>query len=105
MGKSVSAAAAKTRFGDCLREVERGNDVVITRYGTPVAVLVSHEELQQLRRLRASSPQSGLAGLVGAFADDGDELADAIDKVVDARGEARPLEDHERQEPSRVGNG
>lgn len=91
MGKSVSAAAAKTRFGECLREVERGNDVVITRYGTPVAVLVSHEELEQLRRLRASSPQAGLAGLVGAFPEDGDQVADVLDEIVEARGEARPV--------------
>jgi prevent-host-death family protein len=91
MGKSVSAAAAKTRFGECLREVERGNDVVITRYGRPVAVLVSHEELEQLRRLRASSPQAGLAGLVGAFPEDGDDVADVLDEIVEARGEASPV--------------
>lgn len=89
MSKTMSAAAAKSQFADCLREVEHGQDVVITRYGRPVAVLVDPSELEQLRRLRASSPGEGLAGLVGRYAD-GEDLSLALDAIVAERGAMRP---------------
>lgn len=90
MPKTVSASAAKNHFGDCLRDVEGGDHVVITRYGEPVAALVTFDELERLRRLRASSPADGLAGLVGKYSD-GDGFAEAVDAVVAKRRPARKL--------------
>ena len=51
---SVGAFEAKTRFAQLLDRVERGEEIVITRHGKPVAVLrpaaveTSPEELRRL---------------------------------------------------------
>ena len=90
MPRTVTASVAKNKFGDCLRDVEGGEHIVITRYGEPVAALVTVDELERLRRLRAASPADGLAGLVGKYSD-GDGFAEALDAVVAERSPARPL--------------
>lgn len=38
--KHVQAAAAKSRFSELLDQVERGETIVITRHGKPVARIV-----------------------------------------------------------------
>jgi prevent-host-death family protein len=38
--KNVSLAEAKARLAECVREVERGSTIVLTRHGRPVARLV-----------------------------------------------------------------
>jgi prevent-host-death family protein len=59
---SISAFDAKTRFGDLLDRVSKGEEVVITRHDKPVARLVPasgrsldgvREAVQGLRTLRA----------------------------------------------------
>jgi prevent-host-death family protein len=92
--ETLSAAEAKSRFAEALRRAEGGDVVVITRYGKPVAALVSADDLAGVRRLRASSPKDGLAGLVGRW-DDGAELADEVDRVVAERvhSPARTIQD------------
>ncbi|GAB6062546.1 type II toxin-antitoxin system Phd/YefM family antitoxin [Deferrisoma palaeochoriense] len=53
MGTTVSATAAKIRFGELLRWVsEHREGVVIERRGRPRAVLLSFEEYQELKRAR-----------------------------------------------------
>ena len=94
MRKTLTAAEAKTHFAKSLRRVEAGDVVEITRYGKPVAALVGSEDLEQLERLRAAKPQQGLAGLVGRW-DDGDDLADEVDRIVASRGPAREVPDLE----------
>ncbi len=89
MSKQVSAAEAKARFAECLRSAEDGEPVVITRYGKPVAAIVSAEELERLRRLRAAGPRAGLYGLVGRF-DDMDDFVDDVQKAAAQRGPPRP---------------
>ena len=37
--KTVGAYEAKTRFAELLREVERGETVIVTRHGLPIARL------------------------------------------------------------------
>jgi len=91
MPKSVTAARAKAGFSECLRLVEAGESVVITRYGRPVAALVAPGDLERLRRLRAAGPQGGLGSLIGAWKD-GEELVKAVEDVVRRRGRARPVE-------------
>jgi prevent-host-death family protein len=43
---TVSAFEAKTRFGELLERVARGEEVVITRHGKPVARLVPEGALR-----------------------------------------------------------
>lgn len=69
MGK-VTALEAKTRLGELLDRVSRGEEIVITRHDKPVARLVPEgrqslrqvrqgvEELRELRREMARRPRS-----------------------------------------------
>lgn len=67
MTKRMSVAEAKAEFSRCVRDVEKGESLVITRHGTPVAALVRPEELERLDRLRAAGPEGGLASLAGGW--------------------------------------
>jgi prevent-host-death family protein len=51
--KQVQASAAKTHFAELLDEVERGETVVITRHGKPIARLVPDEDQRHLEAVRA----------------------------------------------------
>jgi len=53
-GVGFSVAEARRRLPQLLKDVERGGEVRITRRGHPVAVLVSVEEYERLRRRRPS---------------------------------------------------
>ncbi len=90
MRKTLTAAEAKSHFAESLRLAEAGDVVEITRYGKPVAAIVGARALQQMERLLASRPQKGLWSLVGRW-DDGDEMADEIDRVVAGRGPVREI--------------
>ncbi len=90
MRKTLTAAEAKTHFAESLRLAEAGDVVEITRYGKPVAALVGARALEQFERLLAARPQQGMQSLVGRW-DDGDELADEVDRVVAGRGPMREV--------------
>ncbi|MDZ7759132.1 MAG: type II toxin-antitoxin system Phd/YefM family antitoxin [Desulfovermiculus sp.] len=78
MEKNISVAEAKATFSDCIRKVEAGNTVLITRHGKPVAALVSPSDLEHLDRLRKAGPDSGLASIVGGW-ENSEELASILD--------------------------
>ncbi len=65
----MSVAEAKTHFSECLREVEGGNPVVITRHGKPVVAIVNADDFAQVERLRAAGLSGGLASVVGKIDD------------------------------------
>lgn len=67
MTRMVSAAEAKMHFSDHLRASERGESIVITRHGKPVAALVPARDLPDLERLRAAGPGAGLASVAGGW--------------------------------------
>lgn len=67
MNKSVSIVEAKAKLSDCIREVEAGVSVLITRHGKPVAALVRASDLHRLNRLRKAGPEGGLASLAGGW--------------------------------------
>lgn len=67
MRKQVSLAQVKATLSECVREVEGGEVMVITRHGRPVAALVPAHELDQLERLRQAGPEAGLASLAGGW--------------------------------------
>ncbi len=77
MSRNVSIAEAKAHFSECIREVEQGESVLITRHGKAVAALVAATDLDQLKRLRRAGPQSGLASLSGGW-EGSEELAQHI---------------------------
>ena len=78
MVKSLSVAEIKATLSECIREVESGEAVVITRHGKPVAALVRAEDLDHLRRLRAAGPEGGLASLAGGW-ESSDELVHLLE--------------------------
>jgi len=78
MENNISVAAAKATFSECIRKVEAGNSVIITRRGKPVAALVSPNDLEHLERLRKAGPESGLASIVGGW-ENSEELASILD--------------------------
>lgn len=86
----MTAAEAKARFAESLRLVERGEVVVITRHGEPVAALVTPSELEELARLRSRTPKDGLAGLVGKWKDS-DELVRGLEKSDRLQGNSKPI--------------
>ena len=78
MENNISVADAKATFSDCIRKVEAGNTVLITRHGKPVAALVSPSDLAHLERLRKAGPDSGLASIAGGW-ENSEELASILD--------------------------
>jgi len=67
MSKNVSIAEAKAHLSVCIRQVEQGDPILITRHGKPVAALVPAAAMEHLERLRKAGPQAGLASLAGGW--------------------------------------
>ncbi len=78
MDKNISVAEAKATFSECIRQVEAGSAVLITRHGKPVAALVRPDDLEHLERLRKAGPESGLASIAGGW-ENSEELATILD--------------------------
>lgn len=79
MDKSISIAEAKATFSDCVRQVEAGSSVIITRHGKPVAALVRPGELEHLERLKKAGPESGLVSIAGGW-ENSEEIATILDE-------------------------
>jgi prevent-host-death family protein len=69
MENSLSVARAKLTFSECIRKVEAGGALMITRHGRPVAALVRPEDLERIERLRKAGPEGGLASIAGGCED------------------------------------
>lgn len=78
MYKSISVAEAKAMLSQCIRDVEMGESVLITRHGKPVAALVPTNDLEHLQRLRKAGPEGGLASLAGGW-EGSEELVRLLD--------------------------
>jgi prevent-host-death family protein len=78
MQNSISVAEAKARFSECIRQVETGTALMITRHGKPVAAIVPPDDIEQLERLRKAGPDKGLASIAGGW-DDSEELANILE--------------------------
>ena len=85
MNRTLSVAEAKAHFSECLKEAEDGEPVMITRHGKLVAGIVSAEDVERIRQLRALGPEGGLASIVGSFADVPD-FPEQLDQIVRSRG-------------------
>jgi prevent-host-death family protein len=67
MSRNLSIVEAKTHLSDCIRDVEQGGTVLITRHGKAVAALVPAEILEHVERLKKAGPRRGLASLAGGW--------------------------------------
>ena len=76
--KTLSVAEVKATLSEHIRRVERGEPILVTRHGKPVAALVRPEDLETLERLRAAGPQSGLASVAGGW-EGSEDLARILD--------------------------
>ncbi len=68
--RSVSVAEAKAHLSEIIQAVEAGEDIRITRHGTPVARVVSEYsrldrpvDMARLRRWRAETPPSSMSAV------------------------------------------
>ena len=91
MNKSISVADVKATLSQCIREVEGGDSIIITRHGKVVAALVPPDDIAQLERLKNAGPQSGLASLAGGW-ENSDELVNLLktSKRIGSRTIASP---------------
>ncbi len=69
MNKQISLAEAKATLSECIRRVESGKTLLITRHGKPVAALVRAKDLENFERLKKAGPEGGLASLAGGWKD------------------------------------
>jgi prevent-host-death family protein len=69
MNKPISLAEAKATLSECIRKVESGKTLLITRHGKPVAALVRAKDLENFERLKKAGPEGGLASLAGGWKD------------------------------------
>ena len=75
--RTVSLADAKARLSKILNDVEAGEEVIITRHGTPIARVVPargpRKPLQSLAAFRAQFPQvrQSSAELIRRLRDEG----------------------------------
>jgi prevent-host-death family protein len=67
MNKQISLAEAKATLSECIRKVESGKTLLITRHGKPVAALVRAKDLENFERLKKAGPEGGLASLAGGW--------------------------------------
>ena len=83
MNKNVSLAEAKATLSECIRQVEKGKSVVITKHGKPVAALVLPDDLKNIERLRKAGPEGGLASLSGGWkgSEELSRLLDESDRI------------------------
>jgi prevent-host-death family protein len=84
MTRSVSVAAAKAHFSECVKDAEAGEPVVITRRGKAIVTIVRAEDVAQLARLRAAGPAQGLVRVVGRF-DDSQDFVEEVERIARAR--------------------
>lgn len=84
MTKILSTAEVKARLSESIDLALQDGSVIITRYGKPVAALVSYEDLVQLQRIRSANQTGGLANL-GEDWEDSEEFAGELDKIVSER--------------------
>lgn len=79
MNDQISLAEAKATLSECIRRVESGKTMLITRHGKPVAALVRAKDLDNFERLKKAGPEGGLASLAGGW-EESEELVRILDE-------------------------
>jgi len=83
MSKSYSVADARAHLPDILDEVEAGKEVQLTRRGRPVAVVLSPQRYETLRRERSNFGDAYRAFVVRYAPEDIGLEADFFDSIRD----------------------
>jgi prevent-host-death family protein len=65
--RHIPLSEARARFAECVRAVEQGELILLTRHDKPVAALVWPENIEQLERLQVAGSEGGLASLAGGW--------------------------------------
>jgi prevent-host-death family protein len=78
--KTIQASEAKAKFLRILDDVERGESVVITRHGKPVARLSPQTEIDRERVERAMEEMKALRRRIGKV---------SLEEILSARDEGR----------------
>ena len=78
--QTIQASEAKTHFLRILDDVERGETVVITRHGRPVARISPQTEIDRERVRRATEGMRALRQRIGKL---------SLEEILSARDEGR----------------
>jgi prevent-host-death family protein len=78
--REIQASEAKTHLPQLLDDVERGETVVITRHGRPVARLVPDEDIRRAERAEAIATIKALRKGVGKI---------SVEELLSMRDEGR----------------
>ncbi|MGH2415916.1 MAG: type II toxin-antitoxin system Phd/YefM family antitoxin, partial [Microcystaceae cyanobacterium] len=84
MAKTFSTAEVKAHFSESIDIALEEGYVIITRYGKPIAALVSYEDLAQLQRLRSANQTGGLAHLAEDW-EDSENFAQELAEIAQER--------------------
>ena len=77
----VTLTRVRSSFSGFVRKAEAGEPVVITRYGEPVAAMISMTQMEQFQEL-STEPARGLASLAGGW--EGSE--ELVERLAEVRG-------------------
>jgi prevent-host-death family protein len=78
--RTIQASEAKTKFLGILDEVERGESVIVTRHGKPIARIVPEAEINRERVERAIDGMRALRERVGKA---------SLEEILSMRDEGR----------------
>jgi prevent-host-death family protein len=78
--QTIQASEAKTKFLSILDEVERGESIIVTRHGKPIARIVPEVEIDRERVERAIERMHALRQRIGKL---------SLEEILSARDEGR----------------
>jgi prevent-host-death family protein len=78
--QTIQASEAKTKFLSILDDVERGESMIITRHGKPIARIIPEAEVNRERVERAIASMRELRERIGKV---------SLEEILSARDEGR----------------
>ena len=78
--QSIQASEAKTHFLRILDDVERGESVIVTRHGKPIARLTPEREIDPEKVKRAAESMRALRQRIGKL---------SLEEILSSRDEGR----------------
>jgi prevent-host-death family protein len=78
--RSIQASEAKTHFLRILDDVERGESVIVTRHGKPIARLTPEREIDPEKVKRAAESMRALRQRIGKL---------SLEEILSSRDEGR----------------
>jgi len=75
----ISLTKAKAHLSSCIRTVETGEPITITKYGKPIVALVKISDFTLLNQSHQKGQEKGLASIAGGW-NGSEELANILDE-------------------------